>query len=217
MNNRSGLIGTKIGMSSYYDGSESRVPVTIIKISDCSIVSKKIPDKDGYSAFVVSSEICRENSLSKPLQGFYKKNNSNPKKHIREFRVSDDAIDSFDAGYSFSPEYFEVGSYVDVVGYSSGKGFAGVMKRHNFRGLEASHGVSISHRSHGSTGQNQDPGRVFKGKKMAGRMGCVRVTKQNLMVVSLDLENNLVVIKGSVPGSKGSRVYISDSIKKKRS
>jgi large subunit ribosomal protein L3 len=217
MNKRSGLIGTKIGMSSYYDESESRVPVTIIKLSDCSIVSKKISDKDGYSAFVVSSESCRESSLSKPLQGFFKKNNANPKKHTKEFRVSDDAIDSLDVGHSFSSDYFDVGNYVDVVGYSSGKGFAGVMKRHNFRGLEASHGVSVSHRSHGSTGQNQDPGRVFKGKKMAGHMGCVRVTKQNLLVVSFDLENNIIIIKGSVPGAKGSRVYISDSIKKKRS
>ena len=217
MNKRSGLIGTKIGMSSYYDGSESRVPVTIIKLSDCSVVSKRSSDKDGYSAFVVSSESCRENSLSKPLQGFFKKNNANPKKHIKEFRVSDDAINSLDVGYNFSPDHFDIGSYVDVAGYSSGKGFAGVMKRHNFRGLEASHGVSVSHRSHGSTGQNQDPGRVFKGKKMAGHMGCVRVTKQNLLIVSLDLENNLIIIKGSVPGTKGSRVYISDSIKKKRS
>jgi large subunit ribosomal protein L3 len=161
---------------------------------------------------VLGAKNAKANKVSKAMRTVFAKNKIEPKSHLREFRITEDAY--IDVGSDMKAEHFEVGQYVDIAGTSIGKGFAGGMKRHNFRGLEASHGVSVSHRSHGSTGGRQDPGRVFKNKKMAGHMGDVSVTKQNLEIVQINAEENIIVIKGSVPGYKGAVVYITDAIKR---
>ena len=209
---RSGIIGIKQGMSCVYDDQGVRHPVTLIKINNCQVVSSKNKEKHGYDAVVVGScDVTKLNKMSKPLQKFYNSIKINAKKKLIEFRVEEDQL--LDTGYNFKPSYFGQGQLVDVSGTTIGKGFAGVMKRHNFRGMVASHGVSISHRAHGSTGQCQDPGKVFKNKKMAGQMGSVKMTQQNLRVIKLDDDKNLLVIRGSIPGSSGSYVYIRDAIK----
>ena len=214
MSKRTGLIGTKIGNSSFYDGSGKSLPVTILKIDECIVSDIKTVEKHGYSSLqLVSIDGKKEiKKLKKPQQKIFADLKINPKKVIKEFRVDQDNI--LDIGSTLNVSHFKTDQFVDVTSVSIGKGFAGAMKRHNFGGLRASHGVSISHRSHGSTGQNQDPGKVFKGKKMAGHMGATKVTIQNLKVVEVDAENCLLIIKGSVPGKKNSTIIIKDSIKK---
>ncbi len=213
--NRSGIIATKIGNSSFYNENGSSIHVTILKIDECIVSKSKTNEKDGYNAIqLVSINTNKDISkINKPQRKIFTSINTQPKKILKEFRVDPDNI--LDIGTTIDVSHFKKDQYVDVSGISIGKGFAGVMKRHNFAGLRASHGVSISHRSHGSTGQNQDPGRVFKGKKMAGRMGSKKVTKQNLKVIDVDQKNNLLIVKGSVPGKKNSIVFIKDSVKKK--
>ena len=211
---RSGLIATKIGNSSYYQENGTNTPVTVIKIDECIVTNVKTTEKDGYNAVQLSSIDSTKDisKVNKPQRKIFSSININPKKIIKEFKVDNDNI--LEIGTVLKVDHFKVDQFVDVSGVSIGKGFAGVMKRYNFGGLRASHGVSISHRSHGSTGQNQDPGRVFKGKKMAGRMGNNKVTKQNLKVIEVDSLNNLLIVKGSVPGKKNSTLYLKDSVKR---
>ncbi len=214
MTKRTGLIGTKIGNSSYYDESGKSLPVTILKISDCVVSDVKTIDKNGYNSIqLVSIDGKKEiKKVNKPQQKLFANLKVNPKKIIKEFRVDSENI--LEIGSSLDVSHFKESQFVDVTSTSIGKGFAGAMKRHNFGGLRASHGVSISHRSHGSTGQNQDPGKVFKGKKMAGHMGAKKVTIQNLQVIEIDKDKSLLILKGSVPGKKNSVLFIKDAIKK---
>ena len=211
---RSGLIATKIGNSSYYHEDGKNTHVTVLKVDECIVASVKTSDKDGYNAVQLASVDTGKDvsHINKPQRKMFSSINIKPKKIVKEFRVDNDNI--LEVGTRLDVSHFKVDQFVDASSISIGKGFAGVMKRHNFGGLRASHGVSISHRSHGSTGQNQDPGRVFKGKKMAGRMGNKKVTKQNLKVIDVDSENNLLMVRGSVPGKKNSIVYLKDSVKK---
>ena len=214
MTKRTGLIGTKIGNSSYFNDMGKSLPVTILKIEECIVSNVKTIERDGYTSIQLASIDGKKEikKVKKPQQKIFANLKINPKKIIKEFRVDQDNV--LDIGSTLDVSHFKTDQFVDVTSVSIGKGFAGAMKRHNFGGLRASHGVSISHRSHGSTGQNQDPGRVFKGKKMAGHMGATKVTIQNLKVVEVDTENNLLIIKGSVPGKKNSTIIIKDSIKK---
>jgi large subunit ribosomal protein L3 len=209
---RTGLIATKVGMSSFFEQSGVCTPVTLLQIEDCSIVDLRTKEKNGYNSVVVGSGEKKSSRCSKAMIGVFSKLNVAPKKILKEFRV--DTLDGVELGTKLSADHFNSGAYIDVSGVTIGKGFAGGMKRHNFRGLEASHGVSVSHRSHGSTGGRQDPGRVFKNKKMAGHMGARSCTKQNLKIASIDSENNIIIVVGSVPGSRGSRVFITDAVKK---
>ena len=214
MTRRTGLIGIKIGNSSYYDESGKSLPVTILKISECIVSDIKIREKNGYTSVqLVSINGKKEiKKLKKPQQKIFANLKISPKKIIKEFRIDQENI--LEIGSSLTVTHFKQDQFVDVTSTSIGKGFAGAMKRHNFAGLRASHGVSVSHRSHGSTGQNQDPGKVFKGKKMAGHMGATKVTIQNLKVIEVDEENSLLVLKGSVPGKKNSTIFIKDAVKK---
>lgn len=209
---RVGLIAKKIGMSSIFNEKGERIPVTFLCVDNCQVVEQKTLERNGYNALVVGSGKTKTSKTSKPLRYQFAKLQVEPKSKLKEFRVSDDQM--LDPAALLNADHFAVGQFVDVTATSIGKGFAGVMKRHNFRGLEASHGVSISHRSHGSTGGRQDPGKVFKNKKMAGHMGCKQVTVQNLQIVSLDVSKGLIIVKGAVPGSKGGCVYVKDAIKK---
>ena len=213
---RSGLIATKIGNSSYYHKDGKNTHVTVLKVDECIVASIKTSDKHGYNAVQLTSVETEKDisNINKPQRKMFSSINIKPKKIVKEFRVDNDNI--LEVGAKLDVNHFKIDQFVDASSISIGKGFAGVMKRHNFGGLRASHGVSISHRSHGSTGQNQDPGRVFKGKKMAGRMGDKKVTKQNLKVIYVDSENNLLMVKGSVPGKKNSIVYLKDSVKKSK-
>ena len=211
---RSGLIATKIGNSSYYNEDGTSTHVTVLKVDDCIVSNVKTQEKNGYNAVQLASIDTEKDisHLNKPQRKIFSSANIKPKKILKEFKVDSDNL--LEPGTKLNVNHFKVDQFVDASGFSIGKGYAGVMKRHNFGGLRASHGVSISHRSHGSTGQNQDPGRVFKGKKMAGRMGNKKVTKQNLKIISIDESNNLLVIKGSVPGKKNSIILLKDSVKK---
>lgn len=190
------------------------VPVTVVDVSGCQVVARRTTDKDGYNAVQLGLGKAKVKTVSKAQRGHFAKAEVEPKRKLVEFRVAEDAL--LAPGAELTAEHFVPGQYVDVVGTSIGKGFQGVIKRWNFGGLNASHGVSISHRSHGSTGNRQDPGRVFKNKKMAGHLGAERVTQQNLQVVATDAARGLVMIKGSVPGAKGSWVLIADAAKKPR-
>ena len=211
---RTGLIATKIGNSSIFGTDGSSTQVTVLKVDDCIVSNIKTMEKDGYNAVQIASIETKKDikKLNKPQRKIFSSLKISPKKVLKEFRVDDKNF--LDIGTSLNVSHFKKDQYIDVTGISIGKGFAGVMKRHNFGGLRASHGVSISHRSHGSTGQNQDPGRVFKGKKMAGRMGSKKVTKQNLKIMEIDETNNLLIIKGSIPGKKNSTLLLNDSVKK---
>lgn len=209
---RTGLIAEKLGMSAMYIDDGTQVPVTILKVDNCQVVANRTQEKDGYTALQLGSSDAKVKNVSKAERGHFAKSKVEPKRHVVEFRVSEDAL--IDVGAELTADHFVEGQYVDVVGTSKGKGFAGAMKRHNFSGLRASHGVSISHRSHGSTGQCQDPGKVFKGKKMAGHMGAERVTMQNLQVVATDPEKGLIIVRGGIPGSKGGQILIRDALKK---
>ena len=211
---RSGVIARKLGMTRVFDETGNHVPVTVLKLDDVQVVAVKTKERDGYSALQLGAGTAKVKNVSKAMRGHFAKASVLPKRKLAEFRVEDDAL--LDVGSTLAVSHFVKGQKVDVVGTSQGKGFAGAMKRHNFGGLRASHGVSISHRSHGSTGQCQDPGKVFKGKKMAGHMGAVRVTTQNLEVVSTDDEDNLILIHGAIPGPKNGWVLVSDAVKKAR-
>ena len=214
MKNRFGLIAKKVGNSSFFSDNGNQIPVTIVKVEDCFVSGIKTIEKDGYSAVQLASidKSDKIKKINKPQRKIFTSLDIRPKKILKEFRVDNDSVPKL--GTCFNVNHFEKNQYVDVSGTTIGKGFAGVMKRHNFSGLRASHGVSISHRSGGSTGQNQEPGKVFKGKKMAGHMGAKQATKQNLKLIDIDEKNNLLVIKGSIPGKKNSIVYIKDSVKK---
>ena len=209
---RSGIIAEKLGMSSLFTEQGQSLPVTLLKINNCQVVGHKTIERDGYSAVVLGAKNAKPSRVSKSLRTIFANSKIEPKAHLKEFRISEDSY--IEVGLEMKADHFTSGQFIDVSGVSIGKGFAGGMKRHNFRGLEASHGVSVSHRSHGSTGGRQDPGRVFKNKKMAGHMGHVKVTKQNLEIVKVDVENSIIIVKGSVPGCKGSVVYVTDAIKK---
>ena len=209
---RSGVIARKLGMTRVFNDAGRHVPVTVLKMDDVQVVSVRTGERDGYSAVQLGAGAAKAKNVSKALRGHFAKANVLPKSKVAEFRVAEDAV--IEVGATLAPSHFVAGQKVDVVGTTQGKGFAGAMKRHNFGGLRASHGVSISHRSHGSTGQCQEPGKVFKGKKMAGHMGDVRVTAQNLTVVKTDIERGLVMVKGAVPGAKGGWVLLRDAVKR---
>jgi large subunit ribosomal protein L3 len=206
-----GLIGTKIGMTREFVESGQSIPVTVIKIEKGRILDVITKEKRGYSGVQVGFGKIKNSKLTKQMKGFFAKKNTEPKKIVQEFRI--DKVDDLKEGNEFGLEIFKDNKFLDVRSKTIGKGFAGVMKRWNFGGLRASHGVSVSHRSHGSTGQRQDPGKVFKGKKMAGHMGDKFRTMLNLEVVKSDLENDLLYLRGSIPGSKNSTVLVRESIK----
>ncbi len=210
---RSGIIAKKVGMTRLFMEDGKQIPVTVLQLENLQVVSQRTAEKDGYSAVQLGAGSAKAKRTSKAMRGHFAAANVAPKRKVAEFRVSTENL--INVGAEISAEHFVEGQKVDVSGTSIGKGFAGAMKRHNFGGLRASHGVSISHRSHGSTGQCQDPGKVFKGKKMAGHMGAARVTTQNLEVVKTDADRGLIMIKGAVPGSKGGWVTVKDAVKKK--
>jgi large subunit ribosomal protein L3 len=209
---RSGVIAQKLGMTRVYTEAGEHVPVTVLRVDNCQVVAQRTAEKDGYTAVQLGAGSRKAKNTPKALRGHFAKAEVELKRKVAEFRVSPENL--IDIGAEITAEHFVPGQYVDVTGTSIGKGFAGVMKRHNFSGLRATHGVSVSHRSHGSTGQRQDPGKVFKGKKMAGHMGDVRVTTQNLQVVRTDAERGLILVRGAVPGAKGGWVMIRDAAKK---
>lgn len=209
---RTGVIAQKLGMTRVFDDFGQHVPVTVLRLDDVRVVAQKTEEKDGYTALQLGYGKAKVKRTTKALRGHYAKAKVEPKRKLAEFRIPADAM--VEVGAEIGARHFIPGQYVDVAGTTIGKGFAGAMKRHNFAGLEATHGVSISHRSHGSTGQCQDPGKVFKGKKMAGHMGDVRCTTPNLEVVRIDEEKNLVLVKGAVPGSKNGYVFVTDALKK---
>ncbi len=207
-----GLIGIKLGMSREFFSTGLSVPVTVIKIEKGRVIDLITKDQRGYDAIKVGFAKIKPSQLTKSMKGFYSKKTTEPKKYLREYRVEN--ISNFKEGNEIGLEIFKDVKFVDVTSKTIGKGFAGVMKRHNFSGLRASHGVSISHRSGGSTGQRQDPGKVFKGKKMAGHMGDKIRTTLNLEIIKSDLNNDLIYLKGSIPGSKNTLVFLRNSIKK---
>lgn len=209
---RTGVIAQKVGMTRIFDDFGQHIPVTVLKLDMVQVVAQKTKDKDGYTALQLGYGAAKVKRTTKSLRGHYAKAKVEPKRKLSEFRVSDDAL--IPVGHEMRASHFVPGQFIDACGTSIGKGFAGAMKRHNFGGLEASHGVSISHRSHGSTGQCQDPGKVFKGKKMAGHLGDVRVTTQNLQVVQIDEARNLILVKGAVPGATNGYVRITDALKR---
>ena len=206
-----GLIGTKIGMTREFMESGQSVPVTVIKVEKGRVIDVITKEKRGYNAVKLGFFKLKNSKLTKQMKGYFAKKNTEPKKILKEFRV--DNNEQFKEGNELGIEIFKDKKFLDVRSKTIGKGFAGVMKRWNFGGLRATHGVSVSHRSHGSTGQRQDPGKVFKGKKMAGHMGDKLRTMLNLEVVKSDLENNLIYLKGSIPGSKNSTVFLRESVK----
>ena len=209
---RTGLIARKVGMSRVFEDDGTHVPVTVFDIGGCQVVAQKTAECDGYNALQLGWGMAKVKNVTKAMRGHYAKAKVEPKRKLTEFRVSEDGL--VDVGTELSAAHFVTGQFVDVTGTSIGKGFAGVIKRHSFSGLGASHGVSVSHRSQGSTGQCQDPGKVFKGKKMAGQMGNVTITTQNLEVVGTDLERGLILVKGAVPGARDGYVRIADAVKK---
>ena len=209
---RTGLIAKKIGMTRLYMADGTHVPVTVLSLKDCQVIANQTESKNGYTSVTLGAGEAKLKNTNKAQKEVYAKIKVTPKMKQKEFRVSESNMISI--GAELSANHFIVGQYVDVTGVTIGKGFAGAMKRHNFGGLRASHGVSVSHRSHGSTGNSQDPGRVFKGKKMAGHMGDRQRTIQNLQVVAVDEDRGLIFIKGGLPGSKGKWISIKDSVKK---
>ena len=209
---RSGLIAQKLGMTRIFTDAGEHVPVTVLLIEKCQVVAQRTTDKHGYTALQIGVGTRKPKHTSNPERQRFAKAEIEPKRKLAEFRVSADNL--IEVGTEITANHFVPGQLVDVTGDSKGKGFQGAMKRWNFGGLRATHGVSISHRSHGSTGQRQDPGKVFKGKKMAGHLGDERVTTQNLVVVKSDVERGLLMIRGAVPGSKGGWVLIRDAVKK---
>jgi large subunit ribosomal protein L3 len=210
---RTGLIAQKLGMTRVFSAEGNHVSVTVLKVDNCQVVAVRTQERDGYTALQLGMGAAKIKNVTKPLRGHFAKAKIEPKARLAEFRISEDAL--LPVGAEITAEHFLPGQFVDVVGVSIGKGYAGAMKRHNFGGLGASHGVSISHRSHGSTGQRQSPGKTFKNKKMAGHLGAARVTTQSLEVISADAERGVLMIKGSVPGSAGGYVLVKDAAKRK--
>jgi large subunit ribosomal protein L3 len=213
-NGRTGLIAKKLGMSRLFNEDGSTIPVTLLHVDNVRVVAKRSAEKDGYEAVQLGIGIAKPKNVSKANKGHFAKAAVEAPRKVVEFRVAGDAM--LEPGAVLSPAHFVAGQKVDVTGVTVGKGFAGAMKRWNFSGLEASHGVSVSHRSHGSTGNRQDPGKTFKNKKMAGHLGVERVTTQNLEVAGVDAEKGLLLIKGAVPGSKGGYVLVRDAVKRAR-
>jgi large subunit ribosomal protein L3 len=211
---RTGLIAQKLGMSRIFAESGAHVPVTVLKVENCQVVEVRTEEKHGYNAVQLGVGTAKVKNVSKAERGRFAKAKVEPKKKLVEFRVAKDAL--LDVGAELSVTHFLAGQFVDVTANSIGKGFAGAMKRWNFAGLRASHGVSVSHRSHGSTGNRQDPGRTFPGKKMAGHLGDERVTTQNLKIVATDEAQGLIMVQGSVPGHEGSFVLVRDAVKRSR-
>ena len=209
---RSGLIAQKLGMTRIFKEDGTHVPVTVLSLQNCQVVGQRTAEKDGYTALQLGAGTVKTKNITKADRGQFAVAKVEPKRQITEFRV--DAENLIEVGATMTADHFAEGQLVDVTGTSIGKGFAGGMKRWNFGGLRATHGVSVSHRSHGSTGQRQDPGKVFKGKKMAGHMGDRRVTTQNLKVVRTDVERGLIMVEGAVPGAKGAWIQIKDAVKK---
>lgn len=208
---RSGVIAQKVGMTRVYNDAGEHIPVTVLRLDNVQVVAQRTADKNGYVALQLGAGTSKVKNTSKGLRGHFAAASVEPKAKLVEFRVSEDNL--IDVGSQLTASHFAAGQLVDVTGTTIGKGFAGAMKRHNFGGLRATHGVSVSHRSHGSTGSNQDPGKVWKGKRMAGHMGQTRVTTQNLEVVSTDEDRGLILVKGAVPGSKGSWIIVRDAVK----
>ena len=209
-----GLIGKKIGMTREFYKSGQSVPVTVIKFDTGRVIQLLSKEKNGYNAVQIGFGKIKNSKLSKQMKGYFAKKNTEPKKVLKEFKVK--SLENFKEGNEIGIEIFKDTKFVDIKSKTIGKGFAGAMKRHNFAGLRASHGVSISHRAHGSTGQNQDPGKVFKNKKMAGHMGDKIRTMQNIEIIKSDPENNLLFLKGSIPGSKNTQVVVKESVKNVR-
>ncbi|WP_336276705.1 50S ribosomal protein L3 [Bartonella sp. CB178] len=210
---RSGVIAQKLGMTRIYNDAGEHVPVTVLRLKNCQVIAQLTVEKNGYTAVQLGVGFAKVKNVSRALRGHFARAFVEPKAKVAEFRVTPDNL--LDVGTEITAGYFVPGQRVDITGTTIGKGFAGVMKRHNFGGHRASHGNSITHRAHGSTGQCQDPGKVFKGKKMAGHMGQVRVTTQNIEVVSTDVERGLILVRGSVSGSKGAWIFVRDAIKKR--
>ena len=208
---RSGVIAQKVGMTRVYNDAGEHIPVTVLRMDNVQVVAQRTVEKNGYVALQLGAGTSKVKNTSKGLRGHFAAASVEPKAKLVEFRVSEENL--IDVGAQLTASHFEAGQLVDVTGTTIGKGFAGAMKRHNFGGLRATHGVSVSHRSHGSTGSNQDPGKVWKGKRMAGHMGQTRVTTQNLEVVSTDEDRGLILVKGAVPGSKGSWIIVRDAVK----
>jgi large subunit ribosomal protein L3 len=209
---RSGIIAKKLGMTRLFMDDGKQIPVTVLQLDGLQVVSQRTADKHGYSAVQLGTGTIKAKRVSQAMRGHFAVAQVEPKRKVAEFRVAPENL--IEVGAEITAEHYAAGQFVDVSGTSIGKGFAGAMKRHNFKGLRASHGVSVGHRSHGSTGQCQGPGKVFKGKKMAGHMGAAKVTTQNLQVVKTDLDRGLIMIKGAVPGSKGGWVTVKDAVKK---
>lgn len=209
---RTGIIAKKLGMTRLFLEDGRQVPVTVLQLDGLQVIAQRTAATDGYTAVQLGAGEAKAKRTTAAMRGHFAKASVAPKRKIVEFRVAEENL--INVGEEITADHYFAGQYVDIAGTSIGKGFAGAMKRHNFGGLRASHGVSISHRSHGSTGQCQDPGKVFKGKKMAGHLGAVRVTTQNLQVVRTDSERGLIMVKGSVPGSKGGWVTVKDAVKK---
>jgi len=208
---RTGLIARKLGMTRLFDESGTHVPVTVLSLDGCQVTAQRTQEKDGYVALQLGAGAKKPKNTSKAERGHFAKALVEPKRHVAEFRVSEDNL--IDVGAEFTADHFVAGQKVDVSGVTVGKGFAGAMKRWNFGGLRATHGVSVSHRSHGSTGNRQDPGKVFKNKKMAGHMGQDNVTTLNLTVFRVDVERGLILLRGAVPGAEGGFVKIRDAVK----
>ncbi|WP_300033818.1 50S ribosomal protein L3 [uncultured Roseobacter sp.] len=209
---RSGVIAKKVGMTRLFMEDGKQIPVTVLQLDKLQVVAQRTVEKDGYTAVQLGAGVAKAKRTSQAMRGHFASAKVEPKRKVAEFRVDEENL--IGVGEEIIADHYFEGQFVDVAGTSIGKGFAGAMKRHNFGGLRASHGVSISHRSHGSTGQCQDPGKVFKGKKMAGHMGAARVTTQNLQVVRTDTDRGLIMVKGAVPGSKGGWVTVKDAVKK---
>jgi large subunit ribosomal protein L3 len=212
---RTGLVAQKIGMTRIFNSDGDQVPVTVLKIDECRVIAQRTVESDGYTAIQIGVGAAKVKNVSKAMRGHYAKAKVEPRKKVVEFRVNPDAL--VDVGAEITADHFVAGQFVDVTGISIGKGFAGGMKRWNFGGLRASHGVSVSHRSVGSTGNRQDPGRTFPGKKMPGQMGATQITTLNLKVFSVDAEKGLVLVKGAVPGADGGWILVRDAIKRKHS
>ena len=209
---RSGIIAKKVGMTRLFLEDGKQIPVTVLHMENLQVIAQRTSDANGYTAVQLGAGSVKPKNVSKAMRGHFAVAKVQPKRKVAEFRVAPENM--IDVGAEITADHYFEGQFVDVSGTSIGKGFAGAMKRHNFKGLRASHGVSISHRSHGSTGQCQGPGKVFKGKKMAGHMGAARVTTQNLQVVRTDVDRGLIMIKGAIPGSKGGWVTVKDASKK---
>ncbi|MFN8831251.1 MAG: 50S ribosomal protein L3 [Labrys sp. (in: a-proteobacteria)] len=210
---RSGVIATKIGMSRVYNDAGEHVPVTVLKLDGCQVVAQRTNDKNGYTAVQIGAGFAKVKNTSKAQRGHFATAKVEPKRKLVEFRVNEQEM--LPVGAQITADHFVPGQFVDVTGSTIGKGFAGSMKRWNFGGHRASHGNSITHRAHGSTGQRQDPGKTFAGKKMAGHLGTEKVTTQNLRVVRTDVERGLILVEGAVPGAKGGFILVRDSVKRK--